>query len=99
MLTLKQIMAGSLAAITLCASNTYAQSRDLLSLFESAAEYDAGIAAAKSAYLAEKQNEDIALANLLPSLNASATTGDNNDNSNIQPDQNYKNTAYSVSLN
>ncbi|TNC82360.1 MAG: hypothetical protein C9356_04925 [Oleiphilus sp.] len=76
----------------------FAGSQDLLSLYKSATDYDAGIAAAKSAYLAVKQDENLALSGLLPSISATASTGDTNANSNIQNNQNYKTTNYSVAL-
>lgn len=73
-------------------------SQDLLSLYQSATQYDADIAAAKSAYLAEQEDEQAALAGLLPTLQGSITQGEINDNANQRADQNYKSTAYSVSL-
>jgi len=98
MLKLRTTLLFTIAAGLLGASQAHAESRDLLSLYQHATEYDAGIAAAKSAYLAQEQDEDIALAGLLPSINASANAGDTNSNSNLRNDDNYQTKTYSVSL-
>lgn len=98
MLTLRKTLLCTITIGLLGATDAYAESRDLLSLYQHATEYDAGIAAAKSAYLAQQQDEDIALAGLLPSVNASANAGGTNANSNLKNDDSYKTTAYSISL-
>lgn len=91
-------MLAKLTLALIVSSNAYSESFDLLTLYENAVNYDAGIAAAKAAYQAEQQDEDSALANLLPNIVGSASVGDTNDNKNLQADQNYKTTNYSVSL-
>ena len=98
--TPRQTLIKSIGTIVISATALVcqAQSKDLLSLYTNATDYDAGIAAAKSAYLAVKEDEEVALASLLPSINASAQAGDTNSNSNVQIDQNYKTKNYSVSL-
>ena len=52
---------------------------DLNALYLSATEYDAGLASARSAYLAEKEQEGISEAGLRPSVNASASYSKNED--------------------
>ena len=87
-----------LFAYALSTGTTYAETFDLQSLYQSATLYDAGIAAAKSAYFAEKQDEDVALAGLLPSLSATASSGRTNGNKSPQADDSYETLRYSVSL-
>jgi outer membrane protein len=74
-----------------------AQSADLLELYNKALSYDAGIAAARSAMMAEKESESIALAALLPAVNASASVSVNNVNRDPLSDDNRP-AVFSVSL-
>lgn len=91
-----KLLISSLVAITTLPS--VAMSADLLSLYKKAENYDAEIFAAKSAYLAEKEGENIAFGQLLPSLNASASIEHTDtDYSGIQDDS-YKTRTYSVGL-
>ena len=81
------------------ASHSFAASSDLISLYKNAENYDAEIFAAKSAFLAEKEGENIALAALLPSINGAASVGRTNaNNDGLSPDDSYKSQNYSVSL-
>ena len=77
---------------------TSAIGADLLSLYKKAENYDADIFAAKSAYLAEREGENIAQAQLLPSINAAASISHTDIDSELQGDDSYKNTRYSLSL-
>lgn len=96
--TFQKVLLLGLTCFSLSAAQSHAQSQDLLSLYQRATEYDASIAAAREAYLAEAQGEDIAFASLLPAVSGSASVGDTNANSNLQIDQNYKTQRYAVSL-
>lgn len=98
MLTTKKIALSGLLACSITAGQAQAETFDLLSLYQSAINYDAGIAAAKAAYYAEQQDEDIALAGLLPSLSAGASTGHTNGNNSPQSDDSFNTLRYSVSL-
>ena len=71
---------------------------DLLSLYKKAENYDAEIFAAKSAYLAEKEGENIALGSLLPSINASASKSYTDDDNDTFANDSYKNRNFTVSL-
>ena len=75
-----------------------ASSADLLSLYKKAENYDADIFAAKSAFFAEREGENIAFSQLLPSLNASASLSHIDSESDLQGDDSYKNTSYALSL-
>jgi len=75
-----------------------AESTKLLNLYKQAENYDTEIFAAQSAYLAERENESIALASALPKLNASVSSSRTNSNSDLQGNDTYKSTSYSVSL-
>lgn len=77
---------------------TLATGADLLSLYKKAENYDADIFAAKSAYLAERESENIAESQLLPAINASASLNHTDMDSELQGDDSYKNTSYSLSL-
>jgi len=76
----------------------FADSADLLSLYQHAENYDADIFAAQSAYLAEQQGESLAFAGLLPSLNADVSAGRTNSNSDLNRDDSYKTLNYALSL-
>jgi outer membrane protein len=81
------------------ASHSFAASSDLISLYKNAENYDAEIFAAKAAFMAEKEGENIALAELLPSINASASAGRINSNKDSpSSDDSVKSQDYSVSL-
>ena len=71
---------------------------DLLSLYQKAENYDAETFAAKSAYLAELEGENVAMAALLPSLGASANISHTNSNPLIQQDDDYTTRNFTVSL-
>lgn len=75
-----------------------ASGADLLSLYQKAENYDADIFAAKSAYLAEMEGQNIAFSGLLPTLNASASLSHTDSDRELQGDDSYKTTNYSVSL-
>jgi outer membrane protein len=81
-------------------SPAMADSYDLITLYKSAINYDADTAAAKSAYLADQQGEDIALAGLLPNLSASAQAGRIDDEAKSGPvtSDSYKSSQYGLSL-
>ena len=80
------------------ASHSFAASSDLISLYQHAENYDADIFAAKSAFMAEQEGENIALAGLLPLVNAQASAERINSNNDIGNDDSYKTQNYSVSL-
>ena len=84
--------------VTLTAFPGLTMGADLLSLYKKAENYDAGIFAARSAYLAEKEGENIAFGQLLPSLNASASINHIDADNDAQPDDSYKTRTYSVTL-
>lgn len=84
--------------VTLTAFPGLTMGADLLSLYKKAENYDAGIFAARSAYLAEKEGENIAFGQLLPSLNASASINHIDADNDTQPDDSYKTRTYSVTL-
>ena len=92
--------------ITLSALPSLTTGADLLSLYKKAENYDAGIFAAKSAYLAEREGENIAQGRLLPSINAQASKNYTDDSNNAAvanstqqaPDDSYKVRTYAVSL-
>lgn len=71
---------------------------DLISLYKQAENYDAEIFAAKSAFLAEREGENIALSQLLPSVNASASLRHTDTKSDSQGDESFKTTSYGLSL-
>ncbi len=73
------------ALIQSLATPSLAQSTDLLTLYHKAENYDSGIFAAESAYLADKQSETIALAALLPNVNAQVSWSQNNGESSFDP--------------
>jgi len=75
------------------ASHSFASSSDLIGLYQHAENYDSGIFAAKSAFLAEKEGENLALAGLLPAINGKVTAARTNSNSEF-----YKTLKYEVSL-
>ncbi|WP_068475311.1 MULTISPECIES: TolC family outer membrane protein [unclassified Oleiphilus] len=85
-----------LASVGSALADTY----DLVELYQSALTYDADIAAAESAYVAEQEQENIALANLLPQIDADASIGHTNDEIKKGPNvsDSYKSTTYGVSL-
>lgn len=87
-----------LASSTFLLQPAYADSYDLLSLYQAATSYDAGIAAAKAAYQAEQQGEDLALSSLLPTVVAEANTGHTHSDSDPALDDSYRSTSYAVSL-
>jgi len=94
--TPKLILSSILMAV---ASQSFAASYDLISLYKSAENYDADTFAAKSAFMAIKEGEDIALASLLPSVNGTASISTTNANKNAPSnDDSFKTKAYSVSL-
>lgn len=94
--TPKFILSGIVMAL---AGHTFAGGSDLLTLYKYAENYDADIFAAKSAYMAEQEGEDIALAGLLPTLNGSASAGRTNANKDSPSnDDSYKYQKYSISL-
>ena len=81
------------------ASHSFSASSDLISLYKNAENYDAGIFAAKSAFMAEKEGENIALAELLPAINGAASASRTNANKDTPGrDDSYKTQNYSVSL-
>lgn len=84
--------------ITFSALPGFATSADLLSLYKKAENYDADIFAARSAYFAEREGENIAFSQLLPSLNASASLSHIDSESDQQGDDSFKNTSYALSL-
>jgi outer membrane protein len=85
-------------ALPFLSANATAQSTDLLSLYQKAENYDAGIFAAESAYLAELEGEKIAFSGLLPSINARASYGHTNSNGAGQNDDSYQTTSYGLAL-
>jgi len=95
--TSKLILSSIVIAFT---SHSFAASSDLISLYKNAENYDAGIFAAKSAFMAEQEGENIALASLLPFINGAASAGRTNSNrdSPAGRDDSYKSQDYSVSL-
>ena len=80
------------------ASHSFASSSDLIGLYQHAENYDSGIFAARSAFLAEKEGENLALAGLLPAINGSVSAVRTNSNNELQGDDNYKTLNYAVSL-
>jgi len=84
--------------LSLFITPVFADSADLLSLYQHAENYDADIFAAQSAYLAEQQGESLAFAGLLPSLNAKVNAGRTNSNSDLNGDDSYKTLNYELSL-
>jgi outer membrane protein len=81
------------------ASHSFAASSDLISLYKNAENYDADIFAAKSAFMAISEGEDITLAELLPSINGAASAERTNANRDApSSDDSYKSQNYSVSL-
>ena len=86
--------------VTLTALPNLAIGADLLSLYKKAENYDAGIFAAKSAYLAEREGENIAFGSLLPSINAEASQSYTDADNDIvtQPDGSYKTRTYQIAL-
>lgn len=84
--------------VTLTTLPSLAIGADLLGLYKKAENYDAEIFAAKSAYLAEKEGENIAFGQLLPSINASAIKSYTDADNDTQPDDSYKTRTYSVAL-
>ena len=84
--------------LSLFITPVFADSADLLSLYQHAENYDADIFAAQSAYLAEQQGESLAFAGLLPSLNAVVRAGRTNSNSDLNGDDSYKTLNYELSL-
>ena len=85
--------------LSLMMTPAFADSTNLLSLYQQAENYDADIFAAQSAYQAEQQGESLAFAGLLPSLNASASATRTNSNINQTPgDDSYKTRNYALSL-
>ena len=84
--------------VTLTAFPALSTGADLLSLYKKAENYDADIFAAKSAYLAELEGENIAFGQLLPSLNATASINLTDTDNDVQVDDSYKTRTYSVSL-
>ena len=96
---MRQALKASISAmILLFTSPSFAASIDLISLYQRAVNYDSDLFAAKSAYLAEKENETIAFASLLTSINGQANVGRTNSNNDLQADDSYKSINYSVSL-
>ncbi len=86
-----------------CAIGTniaYAETYDLAQMYQSAISYDADIAAAESAYKAEQEQENSALAGLLPQLDASASKGfvDREVKEGSGTSDSYETTAYGVTL-
>jgi outer membrane protein len=71
---------------------------DLLSLYKKAENYDADIFAARSAYLAEREGENIAFSQLLPSINASASLRHTDVDGDLRGDESYKNTGFGLNL-
>jgi len=81
------------------ASHSFAASYDLISLYKNAENYDADTFAAKSAFMAVKEGEDIALASLLPFIKGEASAGRTNANRDLpSKDDSSKSQNYSVSL-
>ncbi len=98
MITPQKLLLSSIFIASLIPGGVFAKGSDLISLYQSAVNYDADISAAKAGYEAEQLNEDIALAGLLPSLNASAAKGHTNANTEIGNDDSFSTTSYAVSL-
>ena len=73
---------------------------DLAQLYQSALNYDADIAAAESAYKAEQEQENTALAGLLPQLDANASKGfvDREIKQGSGTSDSYESTAYGLTL-
>ena len=73
---------------------------DLAQLYQSAINYDADIAAAESAFKAEKEQESSALAGLLPQLDANASKGfvDREVKQGSGTSDSYESTAYGLTL-
>lgn len=94
----KYLKSITLTSSLIFASGAWAQSTDLLSLYKNAVNYDADIAAARSALLAEQEDENVALANLLPALSAQASKGHTDSNKELSDDDSFYTTRYSVSL-
>lgn len=84
--------------VTLTAFPSLTLGADLLSLYQKAENYDAEIFAAKSAYFAEREGENIAFSQLLPSINASASIEHTDTNNKTQADDSYKTKTYAVAL-
>lgn len=84
--------------VTLTAFPGLTMGADLLSLYKKAENYDAEIFAAKSAYLAEQEGENIAFGQLLPSINASASISHTDTKLEGAPNDSHKTRAYAVSL-
>jgi outer membrane protein len=78
----------------------HAESYDLVTLYKSAIDYDADTAAAKAAYFADQEGEGIALAGLLPNINASAQGGriDDEVKKGALPSDSYKSSQYGLTL-
>jgi len=98
MIASRKLLFSSILLASITTTQAFAAGSDLISLYRSAVEYDADIAAAKSAFLAEQENENLALAGLLPSLNASASKGHTNGNNSPNADDSYDTLNYSVTL-
>ena len=98
MTTLRKAIFSGLLASALGSAQVLANSTDLISLYQLAVDYDADIAAAQAGYRSEKANEDLALSTLLPQLNAGASVGHTNANSELNPDDSFNTTQYSVTL-
>ncbi len=86
------------SVMTLAAFPALTMGADLLSLYQKAENYDADIFAAKSAYLAEREGENIEFSNLLPSINASASIEHTDTNNKAQADDSFKTQTYQVGL-
>jgi outer membrane protein len=86
-----------ICAILIAPFATLSHAVDLITLYHKAAQYDSGIAAAAAAYQAQKAGEKQAMAGLLPSLSATASTGHINSKS-TSSDFSYNQTTYGLTL-
>ena len=100
MTSLKKLILCSSISCFASVGTAMADTYDLVQLYQSALTYDAETAAAESAYKAEQEQENTALANLLPQINANASKGfiDSEVKKGPNPSDSYESTTYGVSL-
>ena len=98
--TFAKLILSTGVACAIGTNTAYAETYDLAQMYQSAISYDADIAAAESAYKAEQEQENSALAGLLPQLEATASKGfvDREVKEGSGNSDSYETTAYGVTL-
>lgn len=98
--TFAKLILSTGVACAIGTNTAYAETYDLAQMYQSAISYDADIAAAESAYKAEQEQENSALAGLLPQLDATASKGfvDREVKEGSGTSDSYETTAYGVTL-